>query len=332
MKKINLLVFAIMLLCVWQVSAQKSDEYWYAGGGIGIANYFGDLAPTDDLGSTNLSFTRPSFNAFIGKRLNQYVSVEAELAYQRLIASDFENADPRNVQHRYRYLRNANFRNDIFEFDVRLTIDLIPSRREYYRRARYRPYLFAGIGVIYHNPRGQTVGGDWVRLQPLRTEGQGLQEGAAAQAAGVDYPDRPYSLIQPTIPLGVGLKYKINDRIDLAFEVGYRYLFTDYIDDVSGVYADASDLASQVGNTSVELANRTVETVDPISGDVRNFQPVAEGIGGLTTDALGRPTVVGFGNVGDQRGESNDLDIYIVTGFKLHIILNTGVKCPKFRR
>jgi hypothetical protein len=59
----------------------------------------------------------------------------------------------------------------------------------------------------------------------LSTEGQGI------------YPDKkPYSLWQPTIPFGGGVKFAITENLRIGFEIGLRKLFTDYLDDVSTSY------------------------------------------------------------------------------------------------
>jgi hypothetical protein len=42
------------------------------------------------------------------------------------------------------------------------------------------------------------------------------------------------------IPFGVGVKYSINDRINIGFEVVHRFTNTDYLDDVSKTYVDPS--------------------------------------------------------------------------------------------
>jgi hypothetical protein len=39
-------------------------------------------------------------------------------------------------------------------------------------------------------------------------------------------------------PFGVGIKYSINERINVGFEVVYRFANTDYLDDVSTTYVD----------------------------------------------------------------------------------------------
>lgn len=325
------LFFFFMMAVYAGAHAQRLNsggDYWTLYGGLGSAHYFGDLAPTDNIASTNISYTRPSILAGIARRFNSRMQLEGEFNYLRIIASDFRNADPEHPQHKYRYLRNANFRNDIFELSVRLAVDLFPSRGYFYRRPTWRPYGFVGVGAFYHNPKGMTPDGQWVALQPLRTEGQGLTPNYNPD---LRYPDKPYSLIQFVVPFGVGIRRKLTDNLDLAFEITYHYMFTDYLDDVSGNYADPRDLLDQVGPLAVIMANRTTETVDPITGRTRNFQSVADGIGGITTDELGNPTVVGFGRGGDQRGNSNELDKIVTIGFKLSYIFAGKVKCPKFR-
>ena len=42
------------------------------------------------------------------------------------------------------------------------------------------------------------------------------------------------------IPFRIGLKYSINQNINVFAEVGYRFTTTDYLDDVSTNYAGAS--------------------------------------------------------------------------------------------
>jgi Domain of unknown function (DUF6089) len=41
--------------------------------------------------------------------------------------------------------------------------------------------------------------------------------------------------VAATIPLGVGVKYRMDNNINIAFEIGYRYVSTDYLDGISKV-------------------------------------------------------------------------------------------------
>ena len=128
---------------------------------------------------------------------------------------------------RYRYMRNLHFRTGIFE--LLAVAELFPmslARPSGGRSPRLSPYLSAGVGVFWFNPEA-SLNGIWVRLQPLRTEGQGFEE----------YPDRkPYSLIQMNFPVGLGLKYELSAFFNMKLEILHRITTTDYLDDVSKTY------------------------------------------------------------------------------------------------
>ena len=160
--------------------------------------------------------------------------------------------------------------------------------------------MFGGIGVFKFNPQAQ-LNGTWYDLQPLGTEGQGLG------ALGYDnYAADKYALIQICLPFGIGYRYKLNSHMDLAFEIGWRKTFTDYLDDVSTVYAQPDDIVKQSGPVAAKLADRSNEWNDP---NISN---------GYLPD--------------NQRGDPTDDDWYILTGLHFTYIYRAGgVKCPKFR-
>jgi hypothetical protein len=83
------------------------------------------------------------------------------------------------------------------------------------------PYILAGLGYFGFRPQGQ-YDNNWIDLQPLHTEGQGFPE----------YKDsKPYTTNQVHMPLGVGLRYELSNKLNLRFEFLHRVLFTDYLDD-----------------------------------------------------------------------------------------------------
>jgi hypothetical protein len=129
----------------------------------------------------------------------------------------------------YRYLRNLSFRSIVLEAYLGLEFHpllLMTSFRE--NGITLSPYILAGIGLYNFNPQAKT-GNNWVNLAALHTEGQGFAE----------YPDKKeYKLTQFNLPLGAGLKYEIGPLFNLRVEMLYRILRTDYLDDVSGTYAD----------------------------------------------------------------------------------------------
>ena len=92
-------------------------------------------------------------------------------------------------------------------------------------------------------------------LKPLSTEGQGLP----------GYPDKKtYSLTQLAIPFGGGVKFAVTDNLHLGLEVGFRKLFTDYLDDVSTTYADPADLLVARGQLAVDMSYRGDDVGNPI--------------------------------------------------------------------
>jgi hypothetical protein len=90
---------------------------------------------------------------------------------------------------------------------------------------------------------------EWVRLQPLGTEGQETTE----------FNDRrKYALTQVSIPFGAGLKYNLWGPINVGMEMGLRKTFTDYIDDVSSTYVPNEVLRRQHGQLAADMGNKSL--------------------------------------------------------------------------
>jgi len=145
-------------------------------------------------------------------------------------------------------------------------------------------YFDAGLGLIWFNPRGE-FNGNWYSLQPMGTEGQGLDGG----------PKR-YSRIQFVLPVGLGVKYSINRNISIGLEYSFRYTFTDYMDDVSGVYYDPVAIANANGGQGTEqgdaafyLSNPAIELEDAngdrvLAGGTAPWQEPVQQRGDQTTN------------------------------------------------
>ena len=94
------------------------------------------------------------------------------------------------------------------------------------------------------NPQAENSNGQWVDLQPLGTEGQGTTA----------YPDRKkYSRTQIALPMGGGVKFTLNDRLNLMLSFSGRKTYTDYLDDVSTTYP----------GTPTEFDAASIEMSDP---------------------------------------------------------------------
>lgn len=151
----------------------------------------------------------------------------------------------------FRENRNLHFRSPIFEMALMLEGAILDfkSKNRYGVGAGKKGLegwslsAIAGVGVTRFNPQGN-LDGTWYNLRPLRTEGQGLEGG----------PD-PYSLYTLVIPLGFRIAYEINKEWTVGFELIHRITFTDYMDDVSGVYYDNNLLRETFGDLSAHFAD-----------------------------------------------------------------------------
>jgi hypothetical protein len=312
----------------------RAQQYTVIGLSINSMNYFGDLSPIRRPASTDISFTRPGFGLTYGKHFNPYLTFRAGLSYGRIIADDFDSQDTEVYESLTRYARNAHFRNDIIEFSMGLEIDLIPNYKGPYSRPNVTPFIFLGGTILHHEPKavapetapnGNPIpqAGDWVKLRPLGTEGQYI-EGSGA---------KPYKNIAFAIPLGLGLKFKLPNNFNAVLEFGYRYVFTDYLDDVSGNYVDLGSLGSDLSRA---MSDRSAETTAARAGVPRDIGVIAAGgVGGLssyTSSADGQrySVIAGYGSEGQIRGNKAK-DLYFVTQIRINYLLTKGRR-PGYRR
>jgi hypothetical protein len=283
----------------------KKHRYQSIGVAINACNYVGELDPGPSFLSPGIKFTRPNFAFTYTKRVAPRYSVRAAVSWGRIKGDDYENAGF-NGDDISRKIRNLSFRNTIFEIKGDVVIDLWENRGRYLKRADYVPYAAIGLAYFHHDPK-TLYNGSWVELQPLKTEG------------------KSYSLHQVAIPIALGFRYKLGKQWDLAFEMGWRFTLTDYLDDVSSTYADKSTLGSQA---AIDLSDRSGELVgnDEISPYMAQYNLQFEADPNNTSGYK----VKGYGGGGDQRGDSNR-DWYIISGFHLTYILPGRIICPKFR-
>ena len=191
------------------------------------------------------------------------------------------------------------------------------------QRKAFNIYINGGISIFYHNPMGKVPefklnnerysnAGEWVALRPLGTEGQFSDH----------YDAKPYSNIQFSIPFGGGFSFRLNDRLNFDFEINYRLLLTDYIDDVSGNYVD---LGALEGDLSKSMSDRSQEDYSAMTGEERHQDDIIpdEDKIAYTSKYDGNRYLVysGYGQEGAARGGRAN-DTYIVTSFKISYILN----------
>lgn len=228
----------ILGLCILFSITSLSAQGWEIGVLGGVSNYTGDLSPAKNWYS--LGPSHAAFGGFVRYNPHRLVSARFGVNYSTVSASD------ENAQDGLRQARNLSFKSSILEFALIGEFNIL-GYQPYNLAEVFTPYLFGGVAAFVFNPQAE-LEGTLYDLQPLGTEGQGLAA----------YPERQfYSLTEFAIPMGIGLKYAINDHWNIGLEVGTRKTFTDYLDDVSTTYVNDGDILENRGELALALANRT---------------------------------------------------------------------------
>jgi hypothetical protein len=243
MKSLHVLMMFFFIISA--ASAQRTHIGLFGG----LAAYNGDL--TD--GYFPKKVTNGGIGFTVNYELQDKIILRGGITYAVVGGADRYSAKSDLVD------RNLSFETSLIEFS---------AIGEYYLNSLYdrpyAPYVFAGLALFHFNPYAYNSGGK-VYLRPLSTEGEGLPA----------YPERKsYGLTQPAIPFGAGFKYAINDTWRIGLEMGFRKLFTDYLDDVSTTYADPNDLLAAKGQLAVDMSYRGDELANgndayPAKGTIR---------------------------------------------------------------
>jgi len=216
--------------------AQRSLE---AGVFLGCSFYLGDLNPD---GFFN-QFTKVAGGLVLRYNLNNRIAFRYNMLFGTVTADDAQSTSASQRE------RNLNFKSPIDEFSVQAEFNFLEYELGNPKHS-YTPYIFLGFGVFKMNPQGQ-LGNQWVALQPLGTEGQGTASN----------PNKPYHLLQPCIPFGLGFKTNFSKTLCIGFEWGMRKTFTKYIDDVSGSYVSPAVLLANRGANgpmAVQMSDRSL--------------------------------------------------------------------------
>ncbi len=210
----------------------------YINAAGGMMNYAGDLQ------SKHFTFQQAHLALGFGLsyKLTGHIYVSTNYMFGKVNADDKYSTDFKK--------RNLNFSSNIQEGNLVIEGDIFDITKNIPATL----YIFGGAGAYHFNPYTFDTARNKVFLQPLGTEGQDLPQ----------YPERKkYSLTQFNLVYGPGIKYAITPQFIFAFEIGFRTLFTDYLDDVSTTYPDQAVLLNARGPLAAKLSFRGDELNPP---------------------------------------------------------------------
>ncbi len=257
-KKITLVLCATFLLA--NLSFSQTFE---VGLFMGASNYMGDLQSKH----VERAESKMAFGIYGKYNFTDYLSARVGFTKGQISGNDRYSENETG-----RKMRNLHFQSKISEINILAECHFLAFLLD--ERPWVSPYVFGGIAGFHFNP--QAVYENQVYdLQPLGTEGQGLEGG----------PDK-YGLYQIALPAGFGAEMKIGGAIKIGAELGLRKTFTDYLDDISGNYADI-ELLEEMDPVSAALAYRSAEL---------------------------EPQLEDYNPVGNIRGNPNNKDWYVFGG------------------
>jgi hypothetical protein len=210
-----------------QKSGQTDFELGLSGG---VSWYNGDINPYAHFSN---NYWHESVGVSLRRNLNQRFVLRAQINFGHISADDIQSSS------QFQSNRNLNFSSPLYEAASTLEFNFLPFDA-LINKHRFSPYSFIGIAGFYFNP-STIIEGSVYELQPLETEGESyLQYGIS-------------------IPFGFGFKLALNDRIIVSTDWGLRKTFTDYLDDVSAVYPNQSDISG----LSQDISDRSLVQSGP---------------------------------------------------------------------
>ncbi len=222
--------------------------------GFGANYYVGDLTDNGFSGGIRIS---PNFSAGLQQRVSDRVHLRAELLWYQIAGADSLSSEFGKVE------RNLSFRSRNIELSVVGIFHFVNKSSNSKGRAGFVPFAVFGFGITTNDPKAE-FDGDIYALRPLALEGE------------------PYGRYAFVMPMGGGVRAKINDAFDVSLEGSYRVTFTDYLDDVSQAYVQHTE------SPSLNLSDRSL-----------NQQNL----------------------IGDKRGDPNNMDGYFIMSIKAQYYL-----------
>ncbi|MAQ70015.1 MAG: hypothetical protein CMD23_02840 [Flavobacteriales bacterium] len=229
-KNPTIIALTLSLIISAPLISQTNEIGLFAGGSL----FHGDVGYQN--AEYSILNTKPVIGLNFKRNFNYHFGLLLSFNKSTIQANDNVSTDEFNIN------RNIDFKSKINEFSLILEFNFHPylSRDTDHNTTSF---IFTGISKFYFNPQNK-YDGRWYNVQPLTTEGQNSDL----------YPSREiYSLNGWAIPIGMGYKVNIYNSITLAFNIGWRITWIDYIDDVSTTYVEESIL----NQTASELANQS---------------------------------------------------------------------------
>lgn len=192
-------IFLLSFIIVSQVARAQNFE---VGLTLGAFTYNGDV----HIEAKNLSSTLQLGIGLVGKyRLSNHFLMRGHVITGKLSGSE------KNHSEAWRQERGFAFKTSLTELAGLLEWELIQKNRT-------SLFAFGGVGAAFFNPTIDYNEPNSFILTDINADAKAN-----------------YKKVTAAIPVGLGVKYSLNNNFNLSFEVGARKVFTDYLDGISKI-------------------------------------------------------------------------------------------------
>ncbi|MFT4741047.1 MAG: hypothetical protein ACI9L9_001837 [Marivirga sp.] len=199
---------------------RRINRRWEVSGSLGNTASLTELTPVGNYFDPKLNFGGDIQYKF-GGRFNARVGVD----FFQLSGNDLDIPEERNTR-----ARGLSYTSNNIELSGTVAVSLFGHSDRFTDRKFINPYIFAGVGLLYFDPRAEI---------PDSLIRNGVNYGAVPNAgkrvslARYNTERADYSRFALVIPMGIGLRVKVTSFMDISGEVSGRITFTDYLDDIS---------------------------------------------------------------------------------------------------
>ncbi len=208
----NAFLILVFSCCFVAASAQSQLE---GGLFLGFSAYRGDLINHDDI-VHNFKEINPAIGGLLRYRFSPNLALRGQILVGKISGSDWNGGSRYELRD-----RGFSFANSLTEISILGEWDFMGQERfdengKFLKRIN-SPYIFAGIGVAWSNPNPNFGQDHPPLLKPSISEDQNTDPSSAHIA----------------VPFGIGLQIDLSQQFSMGLELGFRPVFSDYLDGVS---------------------------------------------------------------------------------------------------
>lgn len=236
----------LVFIPVQMLFSQQNIYNWRFAVSGGAMMYYGDIKTEMDFDD----FNYPAIGIEFGKNISSSLSWRLKYINGKISANDLVFDNSALHLNSSNFERGLNFKTDINDLSLQFVFST-DNNAIFYNRSFISPYIFAGIGHTYFEVYSDLYFNDSMpyyyynegifdapeggNAQSIMQDGIFETNVSDLQTEGVNYSNYVWN-----IPVGIGFKFRIAERITANLEGTYTFYFTDYLDDISGKYPSES--------------------------------------------------------------------------------------------